>query len=202
MEEERSYGCLYKTENYKNFTTDAQYYDSLLLAPVSTCSDAQYFMTYFFFFTLEWRVEVSWKFLTSKVKPLSYLKYPNFLKNDYLKALCYVKFDVSKSVDPLLVYLEKWKNDYLKALSYVKFDVSKSVDPLLVYLEKWSPNELQKRIKFNCGFCFFPWLVIFLQFFSLDLICLPTLFDKFFNYLLSCIGFFFFFYFFKNSNIL
>ena len=168
MEEERSYGCLYKTENYKNFTTDAQYYDSLLLAPVSTCSDAQYFMTYFFFFTLEWRVEVSWKFLSSKAKPLCYLKYPNFLKNDYLKAL-----------------------------SYVKFDVTKSVDPLLVYLEKWSPNELQIRIKFNCGFCFFPWLVIFLQFFSLDLICLPTTYlTNFLTILLSCIVFNFFFFFF------
>ena len=43
---------VYKKENYNNFTTDAQYYNSLLLALVSTCTDAQYFMTHFFFFTL------------------------------------------------------------------------------------------------------------------------------------------------------
>ena len=63
---------VYKKENYNNFTTDAQYYNSLLLALVSTCTDAQYFMTRFFFFTLEWRFPGN--FFTQKTKPLCYLQ--------------------------------------------------------------------------------------------------------------------------------
>ena len=80
---------VYKKENYNNFTTDAQYYNSLLLALVSTCTDAQYFMTHFFFFTLEWRFLGN--FFTQKTKPLSVtykgvstgkkVKVSEFLKN-------------------------------------------------------------------------------------------------------------------------
>ena len=97
---------VYKKENYNNFTTDAQYYNSLLLALVSTCTDAQYFMTRFFFFTLEWRFLGNfftlcylqrcfhWK---KKLK----LKYPNFLKNNYFKALSYFE----------TLCLFTWKNE-------------------------------------------------------------------------------------------
>ena len=97
---------VYKKENYNNFTTDAQYYNSLLLALVSTCTDAQYFMTHFFFFTLEWRflgnffTIVTYKGVSTGKKKLK-LKYPNFLKNNYFKALSYFE----------TLCLFTWKNE-------------------------------------------------------------------------------------------
>ena len=102
-----------KKENYNNFTTNAQYYhyDSLLLAIVST--EHMHWCTVFYdsLFLIYARVEVSGKFLCTKdqttllptkVFPLEKkLKYPNFLKNNYFKALSYFE----------TLCLFTWKNE-------------------------------------------------------------------------------------------
>ena len=162
---------VYKKENYNNFTTDAQYYhyDSLLLALVST--EHMHWCTVFYdsLFLIYARVEVSGKFLCTKdqttllptkVFPLEKkLKYPNFLKNNYFKALSYF-------------------------------------ETLCLFTRK---NEAQMNFKYGLNstviFVFFRWLVIFLQFLSLNLICLLTNYStNFFNYLLLCSFFIFYFF--------